>query len=438
MMIKNTFPIVLSVLFATFISFHWFSDDEKIEKLVLYPVELHVEVTEINPTDFSPNLTSFGRVQARSQGALISQVKGEITYLSENFRNGGFFKEGELLVAIDPRDYEADVRVATAGFLSAKQSLLEEQARSNQAKSDWKRANGNKEASVLVLRQPQLATAKAKLYSAEAALDKAKFNLERTSIVAPYDGHTLTKKVAKGQVVSANGTLGEIFATDIFEIRLPLKNEDLQFIDFPQTQNKYAQSSQDEQNYNIVTHFPTVQIVSTLTANETWLGKLVRTESAIDASSQQLHVVVHIEDPYGNAKGDKRELKIGQYVNATFSGKAIEQAIIVSNSAIYQNSYVYLVLNGELKQQAVSIAWKNSEYSLISSGLSQGDLLITTPLGDVISGMPVKIHHKKQAVQLNTDIRLIGGLKQLMANINVQKTALKHTFSSSDNNEFSL
>lgn len=389
MMIKNSFPIVLTVLFSTFIIFHWFSDDKKIEKLVLYPVELFVEVQEITPQSYSPEITSFGRVQARSQGALISQVKGEITYLSENFRNGGFFKEGELLVAIEPRDYEADVRVATAGYLSAKQKLLEEQARANQAKSDWQRANGDKPASLLVLREPQLATAKAKLLSAEAALDKAKFNLERTAIVAPYDGHTLAKKVAKGQVVGAGGNLGDIFATDIFEIRLAIRNKDLNFIELPQ--NAMTTLNQNEENYNLPQQLPMVAIESTLTAKETWHGKLVRTESAIDNNSQQLHVVVHIEDPYGKAKGDKADLKIGQYVNATFSGKNIEKAIVISNSAIYQNKYVYLAVDGKLRQKSVSIAWKNHQHAIISAGLREGDLLITTPLGDVISGMPVKV-----------------------------------------------
>ena len=138
--------------------------------------QMTVEVKQLEAQMYQVNLQSFGTVKPRTQSNLVSQVNGEIIYVDNSFREGGFFEQGDVLLKVDDRDYRSDVKIAEASLLDAQQSLTEEQARSEQALTDWKRLGKSGQPNALVLRKPQLETAKARLYSAEAQLEKAKLS----------------------------------------------------------------------------------------------------------------------------------------------------------------------------------------------------------------------------------------------------------------------
>jgi len=130
--------------------------------------QLTVEVTQLRPEQFTVVIDTFGTVHPRTQNALVAQVTGQINYVSPQFRNGVFFANGDVLIKLDQRDYIADVKIAEAGLLSAEQALLEEQANTGQAQTDWKRLGNGQEPNDLVLRKPQLAAAQANLLSTVA------------------------------------------------------------------------------------------------------------------------------------------------------------------------------------------------------------------------------------------------------------------------------
>ena len=294
-----------------------------------------VETKTIQPQKFEIHISSYGVVKPKTQSVLVSQVAGQVSFISESFRDGGFFNKGEVLVKIDDRDYQAEVKIAKAALINAQQVLLEEQARSKQALEDWQRLGNGSDPGDLVLRKPQLAAQQANVLSAQAKLDKAELALERTRIIAPYSGRVLKKQVDYGQVINSNSQLADIYATDYVEVRLPINNRDLAYLNLPE------QSKDGQSNYMGTA----VTFTSTLIGKQQWQGKLVRTESAIDDSSQQLYVVAQIEEPF---KSTKNTIKIGQYVNAEIRGKTIENALLIPNEAIYQGSYVYVLQNNNL------------------------------------------------------------------------------------------
>jgi len=313
---------------------------------------------------------------------LVAQVSGQIVSVNENVRDGGFFEKGDILGQIDPRDYEADVRISEASLADARQALAEAEARSNQALEDWERLGNTGDAPDLVLRVPQLEAAKARVSSAKSSLQKANLDLERAQIVAPFAGRILRKLVDVGQVVSPNTQLAEIYATDVVEIRLPIRNRDLGFIDLPE---RFRFADANGANNAAVT------IHSDLIGNETWNAHLVRTESAIDEAARQLHVIAQIEDPFGPANVGRSPLKIGQYVTAEIEGSALSEVLVVPNSTIYQGSYVYIVEDDLLRRKDVVIAWQNDNDAIISDGIKDGDQLVTTALGQVTSGLRVAV-----------------------------------------------
>lgn len=351
----------------------------EVQTLVLQPHQVMVE--------------SFGVVRPRVQSLLISQASGQITYVSENFREGGFFKQGELLLKLDDRDHQVAVKSAQANVLVAEQGLQEEQARSKQAETDWQRLGNGEKANNLVLREPQLAAAKAQLLLAEAQLEKANLDLERSKIIAPYDGRILVRNVDLGQVVSNNSQLAELYAIDRVDVRLPIKNKDLPFIDLPE---KFRDGEQNPAGAKVHFH-------SNLIGEQDWQGKVVRTEGAIDSLAQQLYVVAQINDPYKASEENQYPVKIGQYVSAKIYGKTIADALVIPNASIYQGSYVYVVEDDLLKRQNIQLAWQNDQQAMVKSGLTAGQKLVLTTLGQVNSGTQVSIINGQQKQQSKQD-----------------------------------
>ncbi|HEY5775016.1 MAG TPA: efflux RND transporter periplasmic adaptor subunit [Xanthomonadales bacterium] len=341
--------------------------------------EMVVNAVQLQRRDYHIQLESYGSVQPRTKTTLTAQVSGQIVFVNPNVRDGGFFNKDDVLVSIDPRDYEANVRIAQAVLMDARQTLADASARSEQARDDWSSLGNEGEPPELVLRLPQLEAARAGVISAEATLQKAALELERTRIVAPFAGRVLQQSADIGQIVSPNSEIAVIYATDSVEVRLPIRNRDLEYIDLPEL---YRDAASADSAVN-------AQIVSDLIGRTVWDARLVRTEGAIDESARQLHVIAQIDDPYSRSVDGRPQLKIGQYVTAIIAGHTLRNVLVIPNSAIYQGSYVYVVENDVLQRRNIEINWQNDQDAIIKAGLGDGDILVTTPLGQVTSGVRV-------------------------------------------------
>ena len=359
----------------------YFKPDARKRSLPPVPI-ISVETQTINPRQYRVLINSFGRIEPRTQGQMVAQVSGQIIEVSPNFRDGGFFEQGEVLVSIDPRDYRIQVDIAAAELANAKVTYAEEQVLAEQAINDRKILHNQGVASDFALHIPQLAAAKSQIAAANAKLEQARLDVERTRIRAPYSGRILSKSSDIGDVISANTVLAKIYATDLVEVRLPIKNSELPFIDLPEPTKSGSGSSTTQ---------PSATIINRLgAAAQQWQAFLVQAAGAIDEQSQQLLVTAQIDHPYAIDDSRRRPLKIGQYVTAEIEGKTIADAMVIPNAAIYQGSYVYLFKDGVLERRDIKIAWQNSREALIKHGISPGEQLVLTPLGRVSSGTPVK------------------------------------------------
>lgn len=349
---------------------------------------ISVQVKKLQREDIQADIRSYGMVEPRTLSRVVAQVSGRVIYVAEQFRDGGFFEEGDTLLQIETADYEIEAEIARANLTQAERALQEEIAQAEQAKMDWQRLGSSEQASPLVLREPQMEAAKANVRAAKARLRQAQLNLDRCTIKAPFRGRVLTKSVGLGQVVGNNSVVADIYASDAVEIRLPIKNRELVLLNLPE-----ALPGEHVPTENL----PDVKIISDLAGYEIWPGKIVRTASAIDSASRQLYVVARIDDPFGKQAMGRFPLKIGQYVTAKISGKTIENALSVPNRAIYQGTYVYVYREGAVYRQEIGITWQNEEYALVEQGLQDGDLLVLTPLGQISSGTPVKLNNPAEA-----------------------------------------
>ena len=345
-------------------------EPEKRERSIRIP---SVEAIEVNPGSYQIIIPTRGEVRARTRSTLIPEVAGRIVSISPNFRDGGFFKKGEVLAEIDPRDYEAAVKVAAGMIAEAENALAQEKARADQAEENWERLGKGGKANDLVLRIPQLAEAKARVQAAIAQHDQALADLERATIRAPYDGRVLEQLVDVGQFVTTGTSLARVFAVDYAEIRLPLTNRQTGFIDLPED-FRDAPAAEPERP------LPPASLSKQL-GNETyrWEGKIVRTEGAIDARSRQLFVVAQVDDPYGKRDDGTPPLKIGDFVEAEISGKLLEGVYTIPRTAIRGGQA--LIIDGEqrLRIRDVTVAWGDTDSVVVTDGLKPGEIVCTTP-----------------------------------------------------------
>lgn len=367
-------PLVLALLFGIIVVTIILTKPKAERRAAPETPQIQVEVVEISPQRLAPQIRSYGKVQALTQSTLVARVNGVVEYVDENFREGGAFKKDQLLVSLDRVDYEIQKRVALAQVAEAESRYSNELALAEEAKHNWRASGRTGEPPPLALRLPQLRAAEAALESAKANASRAELDLKRTEIRAPYDGFILSNNVDLGQHIGANSPVAEIFSAEAAEISLPIKQKDLALLPIDQIDQDKASNAVSE-----------VRFTSTLSGTHRWSGTLVRSAKAIDELSRQLHVLARIDSPF-SARDGTPGLKVGEYLTATITGKVLPEVIAVPNQTVYQGSYVYVFDNKRVHRRVVTLGWHNTEISIIESGLSPGDKLVLTPLGQISSG----------------------------------------------------
>ncbi|HCC43378.1 MAG TPA: efflux transporter periplasmic adaptor subunit [Gammaproteobacteria bacterium] len=325
-----------------------------------------------------------GTVVPRTQTTMVSEVAGLITEVSPAFVAGGFFSKGDLLVRIDDRNYRAEVKRAEASVAAAQTKIDQETGLAEFAKTDWERArkllNSSKAASDLALRKPQVLEAYAQLEFAKADLEKRQGDLDRTQIRAPYDGLVREKLADIGQFVNAGSPIAATFAVDVAEIRLPLPDKELPFLELDNVVFEAGEG-------------PKVNVSAVIGGQVNfWDGRIVRTEGVFDEKSRVLYVVAQIGDPYNRLNSRwTQPLRMGTFVKARIAGSDLDDVVRLPRSVLRGNSRVWTVTDeNTLKPVEVSIVRSDEKYVFIGSGLLDGQLICTTLLDNPLPGTPVR------------------------------------------------
>lgn len=361
-----------------------------------------VVVRQMQPEDKVFMVESQGTVEPRTQTTLVAEVSGMVIEVSDRFVVGGFFREGDILLTLDDADYEVSVQQARANLSTAESQLMLEEAQAEQAVRQWESVGRDRaNAPPLALRTPYVEEARARVQFARADLARAERQLERTRIRAPYDGLVREKLVDIGQYVGAGTQLARTFAVDFAEIRLPLTDRDIAYLELPRP-GAHVQNSRstmvaagDEQGLHasVDTGIPVKLRASVGGRPHEWSAHIVRTDGVIDSSTRVYHAVAQVEDPYGlRGNSNRPVLAIGSFVNATLQGITAQDIFSVPNTAVRNGNQV-LIMDSEqrLRQREVNILRSDTEHSYIDSGLSAGDNVIVSPVPVPIEGMRVTL-----------------------------------------------
>jgi RND family efflux transporter MFP subunit len=339
----------------------------------------------VQPVEFETiNLTvsSQGTVQPRTSSQLVPEITGPITEVAESFVVGGFFEAGDVLLKIDPYDYQQAVITARSQLAQAELRLAQEEAEAAVARSEWE-ALGRGDPSALTLRQPQVQDARAAVAAAEAALDRGTRDLERAEIKAPYAGRVQSKEVDIGQFVSKGDRLAAIYAVDSAEIRLPLPDEELAYLDVPMSYRGARRQTG-----------PEVMLSAEFAGQRhTWQGRIVRTESEIDPVSRMVHVVAEVRDPYAPGSNPSRPpLASGMFVEAVIEGRAVSDIVVLPWAALRGRDQVLVVdESSRLRYRQVEVLRSTTDEVLVRGGLAEGERVSVSALDAVTEGMAVRV-----------------------------------------------
>lgn len=353
------------------------------------PIIVKAPLVDVMPITYSDKtffITSQGSVVPRTETNLVSEVSGIVTDVSKKYVVGGFFKKGEEILRIDDITYQVAVLQAQARLGSAQAKLVEEKARSAQAKDEWMlTGKKHEEAPQLALRVPQLQQAKADLIAAEADLKEAKVKLERTKILAPYDAMLKAKQVDIGQYVTTGTVLAHTFAVDYAEVRLPVRHRDVNFLNLPRINSENDTTSSIELYYKIDGK------------KYQWTSSLTRYEGVVDASNRVHYIVAQVNDPYNisplfDAENKQEEIHIGTFVNADIEGKKLNNVIAIPREAIHGERTLYLVDQNNLMHiDQINVLRADDKYIYSQQEFNNTYRIVLTNIETPIEGMKLRI-----------------------------------------------
>lgn len=377
---KRQWPIVVVIFMVAFsiaFALYFFKPqaDKKVSKEE-YPLAEYV-VASKKPVAIP--VVSQGSIKAKTYIKLVAQVNGRITHVAKLKINGGFFKKDDLLLSIDDTDYRLAMSRAKAKVAAAKQQLIRVETEAGQAKFDLQQIGRDPSKSTsYALREPQLAEANANLQAAQADLEIARLQMQRTNVTAPFDGRVISKQVDIGQFVSSGTLLADIYSTEKVIVRLPLSLQKTELLGIKLRNNEHLVNDME------------IKLISEYASKKyQWQAKLSHTEGELDARNRLVYLVAEVDSPYDKVElfADRPPLTPGMFVKAELTGLDIE-IIKLPRTALRYGGKIWLIDElDQLQKREVEILSKDRESVYIKSGLQPGDRVIINAIDYPLQGM---------------------------------------------------
>ena len=368
--------LILAILVVTVLGIILLAINKRVAKEeVKQRVVPAVEVVEVTAADHAVKISTQGVVESARETRLAAEVGGRVMEISPSFKRGGVVKKGERLVQIDPADYRSALAAAEVRRAEAELALELEKARVEQAQLDWaKLGSGSDPLNALVLREPYLAAAEASAASAVEAAAKARRDVERTEILAPFDASLRSANAEVGVVVAPGTMVAELYASGDLEVRLPLSLEDFGFL---------ARAADGKVTGEIV-------LKGKIGANEyTWKAEMARVDPEISRETLSAHIAVKVLPTEGSVFPLP---PVGLFVNAEIAGKTLGDIKEIPRRALMEGNRAIVVMAGnKIAFRDLTIPRLTRATALVSGGLEAGDRVVLTRLSAPVAGMEVEI-----------------------------------------------
>jgi len=374
--IKALLPVVvLATCIGSFVTINAIAKDtEEKEPVDTRPT---VKIENITASDHQIVITSYGEVTPLETTQLSAQVEGEVIQWHPNFIPGGLVRRGDILFTIEKENYEADLLQAQAQLVNAQASLIEENAKQDVAIDEAKRFP-NKKFTDLYLRKPQVLSAQASVKSAQAGLKRAKRNLAKCEVKAPFNALIISKNIGLGQFVNTGSPVAVLNNVESAEVQIPIAGFDNAFL--PKNISGIA-ATVSQRGLN---SFKREAIIS-------------RDLGVVDSETRMSNLVVRIEDPYGLVN-DLAVIKFGSYVEVSFAGQTLQQIYKLPQELVNNRTVWVVGDEDKLEAKQVQVIREEGEFFLVNQGLNNQDKLVVTLPEYPQKGMQVHIANSEASV----------------------------------------
>lgn len=348
-----------------------------------------VDVVTASSGNFTPTVVATGTVQAAKDVVLSPQVGGEVISISENFIPGSFVKKGEILLRINPADYRNTVLLRKSDLELAKSNLSIEMGRQDVARKDFELVGQemSEENRALVLREPQLESAKANVEAARAAVNQAELDLQRTIIRAPFDAHVISRNTNVGAQVAPGTEIGRIVGMDEYWVVANVPMGKVNWLTFSDGR---ARTGSEVKIYS-----------NNWSDGQHREGSLFRLVGALDAQTRLARVLISVADPLvRKASMDTLPpLMIGAFVECHIRAREIPDVVRLDRDYLRQGGTVWVMDAGKLRIREVEIVFEDARYAYIREGLSGNERVVTTDLSTVVEGSDLRTEEEAIPVE---------------------------------------
>ncbi|MGC6488372.1 MAG: efflux RND transporter periplasmic adaptor subunit [Planctomycetota bacterium] len=339
-----------------------------------------VRVRTLVPSDEQLDVRARGTVEPLRTVELAAEVSGRIVGTHEALRAGGRFTPNDVLVSIDPKDYQLAISQQEAAVARAELRLMQEEAEAEAALRAWQNLEGDRPADPLVRREPQIKDARMALQAAQAMLERSRMDLARCKVQLPFSGRVRSVHADIGQTVQRGQRLAVVLDTHELEVRLPIPLDQAGFAALP-----LGEGDADG---------PEVELTADFAGEpRTWRGRIVRVEGELDRRTRQLTAVARVR-PNGDDP-----LLVGMFVEAVIRGRRAEGVYAVPRAALAEDDMLWLVVdhvdeNGVTRQRLVrrrvDVLRTERTRALIRAGVAQGERVCLSTLQAPVDGMLVR------------------------------------------------
>jgi RND family efflux transporter MFP subunit len=344
-----------------------------------------VRVLDVSLETVQLSTSTHGTVAPRTESELVPEVSGRIIAMNPAMVSGGFFSEGDVLINIDPLDYEVALEQARAGLTRAESDLA------NARKAHERQLDLSRKQSTSASQRDdalnRLRIAEATFREARAKLSRAERDIVRTHLIAPYDGRVRSERVDVGQFVNRGSSVAMLYATDFAEVKLPVHDEELAYLDLPLVASGIPLDAPIK-----------VTLKARFAGQEhEWQGQVVRTEGELDPRTRMINIIAQVPLPYAQ-ENNRPPLSVGLFVQAEIHGSHVNDVVILPRSALRSESRVFIVdSQNRLRFRDVEILRIAEDQVYVKGGLKTGDKVCISVLDSALDGMLVRLPKTKTA-----------------------------------------
>lgn len=385
---RNTILISIGILIAgVIITILIFNTEPKaVREGATKQTAMLVQTIPVEAGNFRPVITATGVVRAEKDIMLSPLVGGEIIEVSPGFIPGGFVNKGDVLLRIDPADYRNELLLRESELHQQQAAYDVEMGLQNVARKDYQLFEDTLtgENLALVLREPQLKSAEARLEAAQAAVAQAKLNLERTTIKAPFDAHIIDRFTNLGSQVSAGESLAQLVGIRTYWVEVSIPLSKIRWLTFPEA----GDGKGSEVTIRNRTAWPDSLYR---------IGHLDKLIGTLELQTRMARVLVEVDDPLAhiNPSGHKPPLMIGAFVEVRLEGIELEHVIRLRREFVRKDETVWIKKDGKLEIRDVEILLTDRDFAYINAGLEEYEEVVTTNLSTVTEGAPLRLESEK-------------------------------------------